>query len=178
MTGAIISSLHPRLLRAYRATRYEACGIAVRIGRRSAAMDAVLRGLGSRCGGLITAWNPASRRLPDGVNRRRQRRLAECLRRTRCVGAQGHLRHWREEKLLAAADPRLLAVVGRRFGQSAIVVLQVNRPARLVPLIACRAVLHQFGEALRKWHPLASVRPAPTAARGRPERRRVAGSQS
>jgi hypothetical protein len=135
MTGATTSSLPPCLLRAYRETHYEAGGVAIRIGRRSAALDALLlRDLGSRRAGLITAWNPASRQLPAGVNRRRQRRLGDCLRRLRRIPAQGHLRRWREEMLLVAADPRVLATAGRRFGQSAIVVLLANRPARLLLL--------------------------------------------
>jgi hypothetical protein len=97
-------------------------------------LDALLRSLGGTRGGLITAWNPASRRLSDGVNRRRQRRLIEHLRRSRCVPAHGGLRRWREEKLLVAADPRVLAKVARRFGQSAIVVLANRRRAKLVVL--------------------------------------------
>jgi hypothetical protein len=128
----IISEPHPKLLRAYRDTHYEAAGVAIRIGRRDPALDALLRELLGRQGGLMTAWNPASRRLPDGVNRRRQLRLREHLRRARCVPAHGHLRRWREDKLLVAADPRRLAVIARRFGQSAIVALRVGQPARLL----------------------------------------------
>jgi hypothetical protein len=123
-----------RLLRAYRDTRYEACGIALRIGLRCAPMDTMLRALGGRHGGFITAWNPASQRLPDAINRRRQNRLAGCLRRVRFVQAQGSLRRWREDHLLVAADPRLLAVLARRFGQHAIVVLRARQPARLLLL--------------------------------------------
>jgi hypothetical protein len=128
----VLAAPHPRLLRAYRETHYEAAGIAIRIGRRAPAIDALLRGLHSKQAGLITAWNPASRRLPDGVNRRRQLRLREHLRRTRFIAAHGHLRHWHEDKLLAAADPRRLALIARRFGQSAIVVVRAGRPARLL----------------------------------------------
>ena len=126
MTGAIRSSL----LRAYLETHYQACGVIVRIGRR----EAVLHMVGSRGGGFITAWNPASRRLPDGINRRRQRSLAGWLRRYCCVPAKSGLRHWREAQVLVAADPRVLAVIGRRFGQNAIVVLRANQPARLLLL--------------------------------------------
>jgi hypothetical protein len=126
MTGAIRSNL----LRAYRETHYRACGVTVRIGRR----ESVLSALGSRCGGFITAWNPASRRLPEWVNRRRQQSLAGCLRRFRWVPAESGLRRWREVQMLVAADPRVLAVVGRRFGQNAIVALRLNQPARLILL--------------------------------------------
>jgi hypothetical protein len=127
MTGAIRSSL----LRAYRETHYLACGEIVRIGRR----ESVLRALECRSGGFVTAWNPASRRLPEGVNRRRQQSLAVCLRRFRCVPGESGLRRWREAQMLVAADPRVLAVVGRRFGQNAIVALRANQPARLILLV-------------------------------------------
>jgi hypothetical protein len=123
---------HPRLLRAYRETHYEARGVTIRIGRRSRALDALLRELRSKQAGLITAWNPASRRLPGGVNRRRQLRLREHLRRMRFIPAQGYLRQWHEDKLLVAADPRRLAVIARRFGQSAIVTLRAGQSARLL----------------------------------------------
>jgi hypothetical protein len=132
--AATISSLPPRLLRIYRETRYEAGGIAVRIGRRSAAMDHLLRQLGSTRGGFITAWNPASRLLPEGINRRRQKRLVACLRRHPSRPALGSLRGWREEHLLVAADHRILAGIARRDGQNAIVLLRTGEPARLLIL--------------------------------------------
>jgi len=134
MTGGISGSLHPRLRRAYLATRYEADGIPIRIGRRSACIDALLRALGSRQGVLITAWNPRSRRLPDGVNRRRQQRLAACLHILPTAPGNGGLRRWREDHLLVAADPRRLAVVGRRFRQRAVLIFRVGQPARLLLL--------------------------------------------
>jgi len=133
-TAATRSDLSPRLLRSYRETAYVCCGVVVRIGRRSAATDALLRGMGTRHGGFVTAWNPRSRCLLDGVNRRRQCLLIEHLRRRRFIQAEGGLRGWREEMLLVAADPRFLAVLARRFSQSAIVVLRMNGRARLVVL--------------------------------------------
>jgi hypothetical protein len=93
-----------------------------------------LRDLGGRDGALITAWNPASRRLPQGVNRRRQRQLTERLRRHHGILAHGRLHRWHEDKLLVAADPRVLMVVARRFDQTAIVVLRAGQPARLALL--------------------------------------------
>ncbi len=131
MIAATRSSPSPRLLRAWRDTLYEAAGIAIRIGRRSPAVDALLRDLGCRYGALLTAWNPASRRLPDGVNRRRQHRLAEWLRRMVSVPAKGTLLAWREEMVLVAADPRTLTVIARRFAQSAIVTLRTGQRARV-----------------------------------------------
>jgi len=104
----------------------------VRIGRR--APDAVLVHLGGRAGGFVTAWNPFSRRMPDGWNRRMQRRLYERLRRHGVFPAEGSLGRWREAMLLVAGDPRLLVRLGRIFRQCAIVVVQGGRCARLVLL--------------------------------------------
>ena len=89
---------------AYLRTAYEAGGVVVRIGRRSAAMDALLRG---RHAAFITAWNPMSRRRPRG---------------------------WAERHLLVAGDPRALAVLARRFRQAAVVAVAPGRAARLVML--------------------------------------------
>ena len=49
--------MNPRLLRAYRATRYEAAGHAVFIGRRAAAIDALLRRYGVRAGVFLKTMN-------------------------------------------------------------------------------------------------------------------------
>jgi hypothetical protein len=94
----------------------------------------LLAALGGRHAGLLTAWNPRSRRLPDGVNHRRQRLLRDHLRRHLCIPAHGHLRDWQEQKLLVIADPRLLAAAARRFGQAGIVVLRHSQPAQLMLL--------------------------------------------
>ena len=120
-----------RLLAAYRRSRYEAAGAVARIGRRSAAVDALLARLGVREGGFVTAWNPFSRRLPDGWNRRMQARLEAAARRLpRAAGHGGHGR-WREAHWLVGADPRRLLVLARRFRQAAIVTVARGRPARL-----------------------------------------------
>ncbi|MEN0077339.1 MAG: DUF3293 domain-containing protein, partial [Paracraurococcus sp.] len=60
---------------AYRASAYEAAGAVARIGRRSPAVEALLRRLGAREGWFVGAWNPGSRRLPPGWNSRRHRAL-------------------------------------------------------------------------------------------------------
>ena len=77
-----------RLLAAYRRSRYEAAGAVARIGRRSPAVDALMSRLGVREGGFVTAWNPFSRRMPDGWNQRMQARLEAAAR--RLPGAPGH----------------------------------------------------------------------------------------
>jgi hypothetical protein len=115
--------ISPRLLRAYRETEYRACGLVVRIGRRS-----------PLTGVFITAWNPYSRRMPEGWNHRMQSGLRERLRRFKTQPADGVLKRWHEAHLLVAAEPRPVLRIARVFRQRAIVVLQRGKPARLVLL--------------------------------------------
>ncbi len=124
------------LLAAYRRTDYEAGGAVARIGRRSAAVDALLRRLGAREGAFVTAWNPLSRRAPAGRNARMMARLREAARRSPAAGGEGRGRGWSERHLLLAADPRRAAALARRFRQNAIVAVRVGAPARLVLLRA------------------------------------------
>jgi hypothetical protein len=132
----------PRLLRAYRQTRYTADGIEVRIGRRNAAMDAWLAEHGAQTGVLITAWNPRSRRMPFGWNARMQHHLAEHIHRCVCVHADGQLGRWYEAQLLVLSPPGLARRVAVRFRQRGIVVVQRRHPARLVILPdRCRSVV-------------------------------------
>jgi Protein of unknown function (DUF3293) len=124
------------LVRAYLATAYTAGEVAICIGRRSAAADALLARLGTRTGVLITAWNPMSKRMPAGWNRRAQRRLEDRLRRWRWLPAIGRWHRWQEAHLLVAADQRPMLRLARLFRQLAVVVVAVHRPARLVFLPA------------------------------------------
>ncbi len=137
------------LAAAYARTDYEAGGGAVaRIGRRSAAVDALLRRLGARQGAFVTAWNPWSRRMPPGWNLRMLARLRAAARRVPRAEGWGRGREpvpragwrvrpepagaWAERHLLLAADPRRAAVLARRFRQHAIVAVRAGAPARLV----------------------------------------------
>ncbi len=121
----------PGLLRAYRAAAYEAAGAVARIGRRSPAVEAVLARLGVRRAGFLGAWNPYSRRMPAGWNQRMQARLVLATRRLPAVAGHGGGAGWREAHLLLGADPRRLAVLGRRYRQAAMVVVARGQPARL-----------------------------------------------
>lgn len=122
-----------RLLRAYRRTEYSAAGCVVTIGRR--APDRLFLELGSRSGVLITAWNPMSRRMPDGWNHRMQARLRERVRRFRSIPADGRLGRWREAHLLVeVTDVRPVLHVARIFRQRAIITVRMARPAQLVLL--------------------------------------------
>ena len=108
-----------------------------RIGHRSPACDRLLARLGGRTGGFVTAWNPFSQRRPEKWNRRRQAALLTAARRLPIAHGRGSAPErgqggsWSEEHLLIAADPRRIAVLGRRFGQHAIVVVARGQPARL-----------------------------------------------
>jgi hypothetical protein len=123
----------PRLLRAYRRTRYSAAGVVVRIGR--CMPDALFAQIGAREAVFVTAWNPRSRRMPSGWNARMQQRLAERLRRFVVVPADGTLGRWHEAHLLVAADVRRMLRMARVFRQFGVVAVRRGRPARLVLLL-------------------------------------------
>jgi hypothetical protein len=130
--------VNPALRAAYGRTAYEAAGAVARIGRRSAAVDAVLRRLGARRGAFVTAWNPFSRRMPPGWNGRMLARLREAARRLPMEEGTGRGRGWAERHLLVAADPRRVAALARRFRQNAVVAVRVGGPARLVEVSSVR----------------------------------------
>lgn len=83
----------------------------------------------------MTAWNPFSRRMPEGWNERMNARLREAARGRVLGEGWGSARGWRERHALLAGDPRLLLRLARRFRQAAIVLLSPGRPATLA---ACR----------------------------------------
>jgi len=118
-------------LRAFRASAYEAAGAVARIGRRSAAMDALLARQGAHQASFITAWNPLSRRMPRGWNQRMQARLRQAARGRVLAEGFGRAGRWAEHHLLLEGDPRRLAVLARRFRQWAIVTVAPRQPARL-----------------------------------------------
>lgn len=122
-----------RLARAYRQTEYSAAGCIVLIGRRTP--DRLFQALGARSAVFITAWNPMSRRMPDGWNQQAQCRLRERLRRFGSVSADGTLGRWHEAHLLVAVpDMRRMVRLARIFRQRAVVVIQLGHPAKLVVL--------------------------------------------
>lgn len=119
------------LLAAYRHSAYLVGVVVVRIGRRSAALDALFRREGAREAVLIAAWNPFSRRMPRGWNRRMDARLWEHIRRHRWLPATGGTGIWWEEHILLFGDCRPAIVLARRFRQRAVVLLRQGQPARL-----------------------------------------------
>ena len=121
---------------AFARTRYEAGGVTCRIGARSAAMDAALRAQGVRAGCFVTAWNPFSRPMPLGWNRRLQASLLQAARGAVLEEGWGRGGGWAEHHLLIAGDARHIAALARRFRQHAVVTVSPGRPARLRPAFA------------------------------------------
>jgi hypothetical protein len=115
-------------------TQYSAAGITIRIGRRSAAMDRLLLARRQRDAAFITAYNPFSRPMPPGWNRRMQGRLALAVRRWPSLPASGQWRRWCEAHLLIFTAPRPAAALARRFRQHAIVMIRLRHPARLAQI--------------------------------------------
>jgi hypothetical protein len=122
-------SAPPLLLRAYRLTRYRAAGHAIRIDRL--VPDALFDRLAVRAAVVLTAWNPRSRRMPEGWNRRMQQRLRQWLRRRVVVEAEGSLHRWHEAMLLVAGDVRPAIRLAARFRQRGVVILRRGQKARL-----------------------------------------------
>jgi Protein of unknown function (DUF3293) len=122
----------PALQRAYRMTQYSVAGVTLRIGRRSAPMDQLLRSRHQREAAFITAYNPYSRPMPPGWNRRVQQRLTQAARRWPMLPACGQWRRWSEAHLVVFAPRPCAMVLARRFRQHGIVMLRRGQPALLV----------------------------------------------
>ncbi len=120
------------LLRAYRRTSYEAGGIKIRIGLRSAAADHLLLAHGARTAVLITAYNPRSRRMPLGWNQRMQNRLRDAVGRRPVLSGRSTAGHWSEAHLLVFGDPRPIHRLARYYRQHAFVMIRHGQRARLV----------------------------------------------
>src|SRR5665213_2049653 len=122
------------LLRAYRATYYEVEGRGVRVGRRSLAVDGLLASYGVREAAFITAYNPFSRVMPLGWNRRMQAQLRLAVRRRPVLTGRGSWRRWSEAHLIVFGDARPVRRLARRFRQHAVVVVRRGQPARIIPI--------------------------------------------
>jgi len=122
----------PSLRRAYRLTRYRIDSVEVRVDRRSAAVDRLILSHGVRTGTLLTAFNPFSRTMAPGWNRRMQRQLAEAVRCLPTLSGIGCWRRWSEAHLLVLGDVWPSLRVARRFRQNAVVIVRCRQPARLV----------------------------------------------
>jgi hypothetical protein len=123
--------MRPSLLNAYRMTRYEVGDIDIRIGRRSSAMDNLMRSLGVRQAAFITAYNPFSRTMPPGWNQRMLTRLASTIRRRALRLGRGSWRRWSEVLLVVFGDIPPMVRLARRFRQYGILTIRIGQPARL-----------------------------------------------
>ena len=119
----------PKLVRAFRATAYEAAGIVIHIGEDGAAL---LARHGARQACFVTAWNPFSRPKPRGWNERMQRALRGAAHGRVLAEGFGRGRFWAEHHLLVEGDPRRIRVLARRFRQLAIVAVSDRGKARLM----------------------------------------------
>ena len=124
--------LSPSLLRAYRMTGYTTAGITIRIGRRSAEMDRLLLSHRQREAAFVTAFNPFSRPMPPGWNRRMQASLTRAASRRITLPASGRWRRWSESHIAVIGSFRWTAVLARKYRQHAIVILRLRQPSRLV----------------------------------------------
>lgn len=133
----------PSLATAYLAAVYSAeegpgRSIEIRCGERSAGVDRLLERHGFQDWAFVTACNPRSRRLDDGENAARMRRLQATLETAGRIVLPGlgaaRDGSWPEEKsLLVLGMPEAEAVrLGADFEQHAIVVGRHGEPARLV----------------------------------------------
>ena len=123
------------LASAYRRSRYTVAGLDLAVGRRSTGLDGLLAGLGARHAVLITAWNPASQRMPPRWNARMMAALRHRLGSTPSLPAYSAAIGWAEDHLLVVGDRRRLSVLGRLFRQSALLDLRRGRDVRLLPLV-------------------------------------------
>lgn len=121
--------MHPSLLRAYRKTNYRVASCVIHIGRRAPAIDRLLISHRAREAALITAYNPFSRRMPLGWNRRMQSQLTQVARRHPALPAEGAWRRWSEDHLLLVANRRQVLCLARQFRQHAIVNMRIRQPA-------------------------------------------------
>jgi hypothetical protein len=127
---------------AYRATTYAAADgprqLAIRIGARCAALDALLAAHGLDAWAYLTACNPGGRPADPAANAAAQARLeAELAAAGRLFlrgASHADARDWPPEPsvlVLGLTRPEALAIA-RRYGQEALVAGRRGRPAELV----------------------------------------------
>ena len=128
------AALPPKLRAAYLRTVYRVGPTEIRIGKRGYRTDNLVHSMGVRSCVLFTAWNPMSRKMPEGWNRRMQRQLGQLTRHWHTAVGLGGDARWAEEHVLVAADPRLCLKLARRFRQRAVVELRRGQQPALVVL--------------------------------------------
>lgn len=131
------------LWRAYRDTHYQVNAgtgaFILRVDRYSPELATLCRNSGASCAAFITAWNPASRAPDSGAeNHRWQCALIAELEALGLPWLPGEGRSpdgaWREPSVLALGlDREPALVLGRAFGQNAIVHAGADAVPRLLP---------------------------------------------
>lgn len=117
--------------RAWAATIYRAGAAEGRIGRRSPALDAVLRDWGLWRGSFLTAWNPWGRPAGPARNARLQARLEGETRNLPRLAGDCGAGGWSERTLFLGAHPSRVAALARKYRQAAVVHMLRGRPLRL-----------------------------------------------
>jgi hypothetical protein len=135
------------LIRSYQETNYVAFAggqeVALRIGLRDGSVDQLLVRMRATAAGFVTAWNPFGRLLTEGANRARQAAL-EADARTRGLRymqgeGRGTTGNWPPEKsaMIFNLSRQEAVLLGRRWGQNAIVYVRLNRAPELIMLRGC-----------------------------------------
>ncbi|RUT27061.1 DUF3293 domain-containing protein [Asaia sp. W19] len=127
----------PSTRRAYSQTCYDLAQHTIRIGERLDPWP-----FRSRALVLISACNPSGRRQPEGINRRAMAHLRAHLSVFDPQVGYGHWRGWGESFLAVALPMDRARVLGRRFGQNALVYVVKGRKARLIWLYDRRKLPH------------------------------------
>jgi len=130
----VADSVVAQLLVAYRASRYQAAGVPLRIGRKSRALDGLLAGMGTREAVLITASNPRGRRAPAAWNARMMGRLQVALARRTAYPAESGSGIWLEQQFMVAGPEAWMKQLGRRYRQVALVRLRSGQAPALLLL--------------------------------------------
>lgn len=134
--------LAPELLAAYEKTDYVVFGepeLVLRIGEPNQDLDELLAAEGASTAAFITAANPGGRARSHWQNEIANAALVRSQTEAgfRCFEGEGRAPDgsWAEASVLVVGIPRADAeIVGRAFGQNAIVFLERGRPAELVLL--------------------------------------------
>jgi hypothetical protein len=129
------------LLAAYQRTDYvifeDDAEIIVHVDQADPAIDGLLRRHGAERGTIITAWNPESVILSDAENAARETELWGWIGEQRlfALAAEGRdpTGAWQPEQSCLIFDiaPDVVATLGRRYGQNAIVHLKLGAAPEL-----------------------------------------------
>jgi hypothetical protein len=135
--------LPSELLDAYRRTHYAVFGqpgLVLRIGERNADLDELLEAEGAATAAFITAANPGGKKRGRWENEVANAALVKSQSEAgfRCFEGEGRAPDgsWTEKSVLVVGIPRADAeIVGRAFGQNAIVFAETGRAPELVVLV-------------------------------------------